>query len=101
MSISRGLVRVRLAVTIEGALFERLGRVLVRFRYHGYPKVSDREMATLRDDEDVSGLQVAMGDVPVVEVVHARASSSTHRRATLLYRQIHVESKMIPESAFG
>ena len=43
----------------------------MRFWYHGHPKVGDREMA-LRRDEDVPGLQVAVRNVPIVEVVHAQ-----------------------------
>ena len=66
-----GLVRVRPAVAVEGAFFERLGRVLVRFGHHGYPEVGDGEVAPRRD-EDVSWLQVTMDDAPIVEVVHAQ-----------------------------
>ena len=114
-----GLVRISPAVGVESAFFERFVRILVRFWYYGHPKVGDREMA-LRRDEDVPGLQVAVRNVPIVEVVHAqglcierwvgaqvgfrskgRTSSSTHRRATLLGRRVHVDSKRIPESAFG
>jgi len=66
-----GLVRISPAIGVESAFFERFDQIFVRFWYHGHSKVGDREMA-LRRDEDVCGLQVAVGDVPIVEVVHAQ-----------------------------
>ena len=66
-----GLVRVRSAVGVEGALIKGFVRVLVRVWYQGYPKIGDHEMA-LRRDEDVSGFQVAVNDVSIVEIEHTQ-----------------------------
>jgi hypothetical protein len=58
-------------VRIEVAFIERFVGVHKLIAHQGNPKVGNREMA-LRRDEDVSGLQVAVYDGPIVEFVHAQ-----------------------------
>lgn len=67
-----GLVRVRPAGGKELAFLERFVVVIVRdiIVNNGYAKVSDCEMALARD-EDISRLQVAVYDGPIVKLVHA------------------------------
>ena len=65
-----GLVRVRPAVGKELAFIERLVSVRDLIGNHGYAKVSNREMALGRH-EDISRLQVAVDDGPIVKLVHA------------------------------
>ena len=55
------LVRVRPAVGKELAFIERFASVSDVVGNHRNPEVSNREMS-LRRDEDISGLQVAMDD---------------------------------------
>lgn len=65
-----GLVRVRPAVGNELAFIERFVSVRDLIGNHGYAKVSNREMALARD-ENISRLQVAVDDGPIVKLVHA------------------------------
>lgn len=65
-----GLVRVRPAVRNELAFIERLVSVHGLIGKYGYAKVSNCEMALGRD-EDISRLQVAVDDGPIVKLVHA------------------------------
>ena len=65
-----GLVRVRPAVGKELAFMERFVKVHGLIGNHRYAKVSNCEMALGRD-KDISWLQVAVGDRPIVKLVHA------------------------------
>lgn len=66
----RGLVRVRPAVGKEFAFFEKFVNAQGLVGNYGYAKVSNCEMALGRD-EDISRLQVAVDDGPIVKLVHA------------------------------
>jgi len=65
-----GLVRIRPAVGKELAFIERFVIVQGLIGNYGYAKVSNCEMALGRD-EDISRLQVAVDDGPIVKLVHA------------------------------
>ena len=65
-----GLVRESPAVGTEKAFVETFVKVHGILGNHGYAKVSNCEMALGRD-EDISWLQVAVDDRPIVKLVHA------------------------------
>lgn len=65
-----GLVWERPAVGKEQAFIEMFVKVYGLLGEHGYAKVSNCEMALGRD-EDISWLQVAVDDGPIVKLVHA------------------------------